>query len=140
MTYLIPSLCCLIGEIASKGVVDDNLGMEFYNEPIEVFEQVNRIQKFLKSSEEAGAILSAWHVKIADECENIGYNYLRLSNILLRSSNSVNEARSPNDLICKRLCSEFDGNYQALFCAGDSFTKFAPLERWAIFVHSGADT
>lgn len=36
--------------------------------------------------------------------------------------------------MCKRLSHEFDGNYQALFCANDAFTKFSPVDSWVVFV------
>lgn len=65
----------------------------------------------------------------------VGYNYLKLSNILLKGA-SGNEPRSVNDLVCKRLCHEFDSYYSTLFCGNDAFTKFAPVERWVIFVHT----
>ncbi|KAL4475140.1 hypothetical protein ABPG74_001836 [Tetrahymena malaccensis] len=133
--YLIPSLCNLFGQISQKGFIDDNVGTEFYFEPYDVYEYTNQITRFLKNSTEVQSILNGWQIKIGEEFEQIGFNYLKLSSLQLKVNN-VNESFSPNDLCCKRLCHEFDGYYKQLFCSDGAFTKFTEVNRWVIFVHS----
>ena len=43
--------------------------------------------------------------------------------------------KSVSDLTCRRLCSEFDGYYDQVFCGNESFTKFSKVDSWVICVH-----